>query len=68
MRHIFFVLAALFALSVAQDASAATRHKGAKAFHGGTMSTRNVSMPRNSGGPASVSPSGGDRAPVTGGS
>jgi hypothetical protein len=68
MKHIALVLAALLTLSMAQSASAATRHKGAKAFHGGTMTTRNVSMPRNSGGPASVSPSGGDRAPVTGGS
>ena len=59
------MLAVALALAASTAASARSYHH--YRHHHGWLSGRNVSLHHQSGAPASVSPRGGDRAPITGG-
>ena len=68
MRRIALLLAAVLIVSAAPAAFAKShRHHGYHARWHGFFFSRGVSLRRQSGAPATVTPSGGDRAPITGG-
>jgi hypothetical protein len=63
---IILAMALMMGASLAASAKSFHHRHGYRAHHGWFVS-RGVSMRRQSGAPVSVSPAGGDRAPITGG-
>jgi hypothetical protein len=62
------ILAAALVLGASFSASAKSFHHRHHGYHAhGALVSHSVSLRRQSGAPASVSPMGGDRAPITGG-